>query len=92
VSARIPQVRTITPQVQLMDFNGDADSGEFTRELDFVNLEFIKFRLETEPTERVGNFFIYFEGFRVVTDIFDSPFDGDWIGTRAGIEQLWGGQ
>jgi len=92
VPARIPQERVMTPRVQLMDFNGDGNSGEFTSELDLVRLEFVKFRIETQPTERVGNFFVYFENFRVVTDMVDSPFDGDWINTRAGIESLWGGQ
>jgi len=40
-------------------------------------LTFVKFRIWTQPTERVDNFFVYFNQFKLLVDTFEVPFDGD---------------
>lgn len=42
----------------------------------FAPLEFLKFRIWTDPTERVNDFYIFFNQFKIVTDIFETPYDG----------------
>jgi hypothetical protein len=57
----------------------------------FAALEFLKFRIWTEPTERVDDFFVYFHNFRVLTDVFEMPFDGDEVATPEFIQENWNG-
>jgi len=54
-------------------------------------LEFVKFRLWTQPTERVDNFFVYFNQFRVVVDAYETPFDGDILADPVRIQEFWNG-
>jgi hypothetical protein len=54
-----------------------------------ASLSFVKFRIWTRPTERVDDFYVYFKQFKVVTDTFESLFDGDELADPDLIPQLW---
>ena len=54
-----------------------------------AQLQFVKFRLWTQPTERVNNFYVYFKQFKILTDTFESLFDGDELADPDLIPQLW---
>ncbi|MDR2479488.1 MAG: flagellar filament outer layer protein FlaA [Treponema sp.] len=54
-----------------------------------AQLTFVKFRIWTQPTERVGDFYIYFKQFKVLTDTFESLFDGDELADPDLVPQLW---
>ena len=55
----------------------------------FAGLTFVKFRIWTTPMERVDNFFIYFDQMKVLTDTFESLFDGDELANPARVQELW---
>jgi hypothetical protein len=55
-------------------------------------LRFVKFRIWTRPTEYVGNFYIYFDQFKVLTDSFESIYDGDELADPARVDELWAGE
>jgi hypothetical protein len=52
-------------------------------------LTFIKFRVWTPPTEPVADFRIYFDQFKILTDTYESLFDGDELALPERIEELW---
>jgi hypothetical protein len=52
-------------------------------------LTFIKFRVWTPPTEPVSDFRIYFDQFKILTDTYESLFDGDELALPERIEELW---
>jgi hypothetical protein len=54
------------------------------------SLQFIKFRIWTQPTERVDNFYIYLDHFKVLTDTFESLFDGDDLIDPVRMQEIWG--
>jgi len=53
-------------------------------------LSLVKFRVWTTPVERVDNFFIYFNQLQVLTDIFESLFDGSDLADPGIVQELWG--
>jgi hypothetical protein len=53
------------------------------------SLTFVKFRLWTTPAEAVDNFYIYFDQFKVLTDTFETLFDGDLLTDPEFIQQTW---
>ncbi|MCL2374268.1 MAG: flagellar filament outer layer protein FlaA [Treponema sp.] len=53
-------------------------------------LNFVKFRIWTTPTERVDNFFIYFNQLQILTDIFETLFDGNDLADPERVQELWG--
>jgi len=55
-----------------------------------VYLKFIKFRIWTTPREAVGNFYVYFKQFKVLTDIFETLYDGDDMTNPDWIRENWG--
>ena len=55
----------------------------------FAGLTFIKFRLWTLPLERVDNFYVYFNQFKIVTDAFESYYDGDDLGDPDKVREFW---
>ena len=55
-----------------------------------ASLKFVKFRIWTQPTERVNNFYVYFKQFKVLTDTFESLFDGEELADPDYVPQLWG--
>jgi hypothetical protein len=52
-------------------------------------LTFVKFRVWTQPTARVDNFYIYFDHLKVLTDTFESLYDGDELANPARVNELW---
>jgi hypothetical protein len=53
------------------------------------SLSFVKFRLWTTPAEAVDNFYIYFDQFKILTDTFESLFDGDALTDPEFIQRTW---
>jgi hypothetical protein len=54
-----------------------------------AGLTFVKFRIWTQPTEPVHDFYIYFDHFKVLTDTFESLFDGDELTDPERVQELW---
>jgi hypothetical protein len=52
-------------------------------------LTFVKFRIWTQPVEQVNNFFVYFDQFKVLSDTFESIYDGDELSNPERIQELW---
>ena len=57
----------------------------------FAQLHFVKFRIWTQPQEQVGNFYIYFKQFNILTDTFENFFDGNELADPDLIPQFWAG-
>ncbi len=67
------------------------------------SLKLVKFRIWTRPSERVAMpvpydapayqkaIYFYFDNFRVVTDTYESLFDGDELVNEETLEKNWGG-
>jgi hypothetical protein len=56
-----------------------------------VSSKFVKFRLWTEPDERVGLFYFYLDQLKILTDTFKTRFDGDELSDSDAAEELWAG-
>jgi len=54
-----------------------------------AQLQFVKFRIWTMPNENVNNFFVYFKQFKVLTDLFETFFDGQDLADPDLIPELW---
>ena len=54
-----------------------------------AQLNFVKFRLWTNPTERVDNFFVYLNQFKILTDTFETFFDGDDLADPDLNQEFW---
>ncbi|GHT97993.1 hypothetical protein FACS1894142_3700 [Spirochaetia bacterium] len=54
-----------------------------------ASLKFVKFRITTLPNERVDNFYVYFDNFKVLTDTFETRFDGEELGDPDRVNELW---
>jgi hypothetical protein len=54
-----------------------------------TGLSFVKFRIWTQPVERVDNFYIYFKQLKILTDVFDALFDGNDLADPQNVERLW---
>jgi hypothetical protein len=52
-------------------------------------LSFVKFRIWTQPIEKVGDFYVYFKQFKIMTDVFESYFDGDELANPERVQELW---
>jgi hypothetical protein len=50
---------------------------------------FVKFRIWTEPNERIDKFFIYLDQLKVLTNIYEDVFDGDDLAEQAKTIELW---
>jgi len=55
----------------------------------YAGLTFVKFRIWTQPVERVDNFYIYFKQFKILTDMFEALFDGNDLADPDHVERLW---
>ncbi|MDR1894339.1 MAG: flagellar filament outer layer protein FlaA [Spirochaetales bacterium] len=53
-------------------------------------LRLVKVRLWTRPYERVANFFVYFDQIKVLTDTYESYFDGDSLTWPDKVQEIWG--
>jgi hypothetical protein len=54
-----------------------------------AGLEFLKFRIWTQPVERVDDFYVYFKQLKILTDMFERMFDGDDLADPEFVEQIW---
>lgn len=54
-----------------------------------AQLKFVKLRIWTQPSAPVDNFYIYFNQLKVLTDVFEYPFDGDELSDPDYVPQLW---
>ncbi|MDR0638165.1 MAG: flagellar filament outer layer protein FlaA [Spirochaetaceae bacterium] len=52
---------------------------------------FVKFRLWTDPYERVNNFYLYLDHLKVLSDTFTTRFDGDDLADAEKAQELWAG-
>jgi hypothetical protein len=57
----------------------------------YAGLTFVKFRIWTQPDERVDNFYIYFKQLKVLTDMFENLFDGNDLADPGHVQRLWSG-
>ena len=55
----------------------------------YAPLQFVKFRVWTQPHEDVNNFYIYFNRFNILTDIGEQLIDGSELADPDIIPQLW---
>ena len=55
-----------------------------------ASLTFVKFRIWTTPMERVDNFYVYFDQLKIVSDTFESLFDGSDLADPSHVQDLWG--
>jgi len=53
------------------------------------SLKLLKFKLWTRPSERVNNFYIYLDQVKVLTDMFETGFDGDDLTWPEKTEEIW---
>jgi len=56
----------------------------------YASLTFVKFRIWTQPSERVDNFYVYFKQLKVLTNTFQNLFDGNDLADPAFVDTLWG--
>jgi hypothetical protein len=54
-----------------------------------AGLSFVKFRIWTTPGERVDNFYIYLNQMKVLTDTFETLFDGDYLADPENVREIW---
>ena len=54
-----------------------------------AQLQFVKFRIWTQPLEQVSNFYIYFKQFKILTDTFESLYDGDDLADPDLVPEFW---
>jgi hypothetical protein len=57
----------------------------------YAGLQFVKFRIWTQPSENVSDFYVYFDHFKIVTDTFESFYDGDELADPDRVQELWTG-
>ncbi len=55
----------------------------------FRGLNLVKLVVWTHPTERVDDFYIYFDQLKIFTDVFEDLFDGDDLADPEYVDQLW---
>jgi len=55
----------------------------------YAGLTFVKFRIWTQPQERVNDFYIYFKQLKVLTDMFETYFDGDELANPQRVQEFW---
>ena len=55
----------------------------------YAGLTFVKFRIWTQPVERVDNFYIYFKQLKVLTDVFEALFDGNDLADPQHVDEIW---
>ena len=52
-------------------------------------LQLVKFVMWTRPTEKVDDFYLYFDEIKVLTDTFETQWDGEGLGNPRIIQELW---
>jgi hypothetical protein len=56
----------------------------------FRRLKLVKLRMWTRPTERVSGFFMYIDHIKIITDLFETRYDGDDLENPATLQEIWG--
>ncbi|MDR2211029.1 MAG: flagellar filament outer layer protein FlaA [Spirochaetaceae bacterium] len=82
-------VPTSIPQRRRIILDPSAASTLSTTDKNSIYLKFVKFRVWTTPREAVGNFYVYFDQFKVLTDTFESIYDGDEMTDPDWIRENW---
>jgi hypothetical protein len=54
-----------------------------------AGLTFVKFRLNTQPTDPVDDFYVYLDQFKIQTDTFESLYDGNELNNPQTVQELW---
>jgi len=54
-----------------------------------AQLHFVKFRIWTMPNERVDNFYVYFNRFQILTDVYEPYFDGGDLADPDFVADIW---
>ena len=54
-----------------------------------ASLSFVKFRIWTTPVERVDNFYVYFDRMKILTDTFETHFDGEDLADPFQVQEFW---
>jgi len=85
------QLPTSIPQRRRIILDPVASSTLSTADKNSIYLRFVKFRIWTTPSEEVGNFYIYFNQFKVLTDTFELVFDGDEMSDPDWVRENWDG-
>ncbi|MDR2500596.1 MAG: flagellar filament outer layer protein FlaA [Treponema sp.] len=57
-----------------------------------ASLKFVKFRIWTQPNEPVGDFYVYIDQFKVLSDTFESLYDGNDLANPEKVQELWNNQ
>jgi hypothetical protein len=55
----------------------------------YAGLRFVKFRLWTRPNEILGDFYVYMDHFKILSDTFESFFDGDDLSDPEHVQEIW---
>ncbi|MDR2470552.1 MAG: flagellar filament outer layer protein FlaA [Treponema sp.] len=84
-------VPTAIPQRRRIILDPTAANLMSTQDKNSIYLKFVKFRVWTTPRETVGNFYVYFDQFKVLTDTFETLFDGDEMTDPDWIRENWEG-
>jgi hypothetical protein len=82
-------IPTSIPQRRRFVLDAASSNTLSTEDRNSIYLKFVKFRIWTTPREQVGNFYIYFDQFKVLTDTFESLYDGDEMTDPDWIRENW---
>jgi hypothetical protein len=55
----------------------------------YAGLQFVKFRIWSRPNEVLGDFYVYLDQFKVLSDTFESLYDGDELADPDRVQELW---
>jgi hypothetical protein len=82
-------VPTSIPQRRRIILDPTAANTLGTQDKNSIYLKFVKFRIWTTPREEIANFYIYLDQFKVLTDTFESLYDGDEMTDPDWIRENW---
>ncbi|MDR1507173.1 MAG: flagellar filament outer layer protein FlaA [Treponema sp.] len=82
-------IPTSIPQRRRIILDPKSSGMTSAEERNNIYLKFVKFRIWTTPSEAVGNFYIYLDQFKVLTDTFESLYDGDDLTDPDWIRENW---
>lgn len=79
------------PQQRQIILDPTATNATPAGDRSLIFLKFVKFRIWTTPIEEVGNFYVYFDQFKILTDTFETLFDGDELSDPDWVRENWTG-